>query len=133
MLPLNVNAEAQLQKVRNWLQNHAQKTKGVRLPVHINQKFTPRHVFAIKNEQMIRDKVNAQASRSGDDDDNLDDHHDKHGDQHDEHHADDPVRIVEWNRTVKALWEELSEEEQDMYARVVEKCNLNGPEDDMKP
>ena len=101
-----------LQKVRNWLQNHAKKTKTTRVPMHINQSFTPKRVHALKNEAKIRDAVKKVQENSPD---------------------DNRVHIVEWNNAARHMWEQLSDEEKGIYAALAEKWNEDGPEEAIKP
>ncbi|KAI1790342.1 hypothetical protein LXA43DRAFT_1062149 [Ganoderma leucocontextum] len=99
-------------KVRNWFQNHAQKTKRARLPLRINQSFTPSRIFAMRNEQKIRTTVKELQDQAA---------------------GDGRARIVDWNDTVRQLWSELLADQQALYALAAKKCNEEGPEDDMKP
>ena len=46
---------------------------------------------------------------------------------------DNPIHIVAWNNALKAFWAELPAEEKDLYSRVAEKWNEEGPEEDVKP
>ena len=95
-----VYAAEKMQKVRNWFQNNTPtETKHVRLPLRINQSFHPLPIFGHKNRDLVRKtlaKENATAP------------------------ADTRAYIVQWNETVRSLWDKLSEEQQQPYVRLAE-------------
>ena len=80
--------------------------------MRINQSFTAMRVCALKNEETIRQDTKKQL---------------------DEAPEDNPVHIVAWNNALKAFWAKLPAEEKDLYSRVAEKWNEEGPEEDVKP
>nr|VWP02017.1 Aspartic proteinase [Ganoderma boninense] len=99
-------------KVTNWLQNRIQKTKKKGVPIRVNQAFSPFRVFMYRKEDDIRRGVKALQDKYPD---------------------DDRVYIVDWNATARRMWDELDDVDKDVYRRVAEKCNRDGPEDDLKP
>ena len=101
-----------LQKIRNWFQNHIPKMKASKVPMRINQSFTPMRVCAFKNEEAIRQNAKKLL---------------------DDAPKDNPIHIVAWNNALKAFWAELPAGEKDLYSRVAEKWNEEGPEEDVKP
>nr|VWO98097.1 Zn(2)-C6 fungal-type domain-containing protein [Ganoderma boninense] len=98
-------------KVRNWFQNNTEK-KQARLPMRIQQSFHPLRVFGHKNRDLIREALRKENTTEG---------------------VDDRAYIVQWNATVRRLWDELPEEEQRPYIQLAELWSLQGPDDDLKP
>ncbi|KAI1786440.1 hypothetical protein LXA43DRAFT_1065080 [Ganoderma leucocontextum] len=101
-----------LGKVRNWFQNHAQKSKTARLPVRINQGFSAQRVFALKNEDLIRQGV---------------------GERKEEAAGEDLPHLATWNETARQLWKDLPIEEKRVFERLAEKWAAEGPEEAVKP
>ncbi|KAI1784146.1 hypothetical protein LXA43DRAFT_1067020 [Ganoderma leucocontextum] len=98
-------------KVRNWFQNNTEK-RTARLPIRIQQSFHPLRIFGHKNRDLIRSTIAKE--QTGED-------------------PDSRAYIVQWNETVRQLWDTLPEEEQRPYIHLAELWSIQGPDDDLKP
>ncbi|KAI1796327.1 hypothetical protein LXA43DRAFT_1057650 [Ganoderma leucocontextum] len=98
-------------KVQNWFQNNTEK-RTARLPIRIQQSFHPLRIFGHKNRDLIRSTLSKE---------------------HTGKVPDSRAYIVQWNETVRQLWDNLPEEEQRPYIHLAELWSIQGPDDDLKP
>ena len=80
--------------------------------MRIHQSFDPIRIFGHKNRDLVRATV-AKDNTSNE--------------------ADSPAYIVQWNATVRRLWDALPEEERRPYVHLAELWSEQGPDDDLRP
>ncbi|KAI1783691.1 hypothetical protein LXA43DRAFT_1067395 [Ganoderma leucocontextum] len=98
--------------VRNWFQNHTQKSKTARLPMRINQGFSPQRVFTLKNEALIHKEVAERKESAA---------------------GEELPHLATWNEAARQLWKDLPNDEKRVFKLLAEQWAAEGPEDAVKP